>query len=230
MTPEEYVWSEYQRVVEPYVLPSGRLKAAAVMNLVIDMYSQPHRVYHTVGHLADVLRELTAWKRRLSAAEYLVAFAALVLHDAVYSIPPGDYSNEELSADLAGWFITSCGLSAVCDQSRVESAIEITEGHQPIDIVSLAVCWCDLAGFAKDTKTSERISQQIRDEYLSVYTIEQYEAGRRAFLTSYRSPFKTYLGASLHLKIRAFFLNRKANRQLDRELRELSIDSVQPTR
>lgn len=222
------VWREYYRVLDPHVQPNRRHLAEMALAEVIDEYNKPHRVYHSVDHLADVLRELRRWSNRLTEREYLEAFVGLLLHDVVYQIPAGDKSNEFLSAEWVLWFIRKCGLTFDhLNQIKVESAILKTEGHQPFDLMSLAVCWCDLWGFTRGSEASKTYSDKIRAEYLKACTSEQYEAGRRVFLTSYRSPFKTYPGAPISLRIKARLLNRKANKQLDRELAELSIDTIQ---
>lgn len=216
---EAIIWSEYVNEVEPYVRTRGG-KASSAMWYIIDQYSEPHRVYHYLDHLANVLTELRRWRWRLNDREYLTAFVALLLHDVIYEIPAVDRSNEDLSADWVSWFVQECGIRHAVDQDAAVRAIRITEGHQPTDLVSLAVCWCDLATFA-DPQKSKEASEKIAQEYLQVYTPEQYAEGRRKFLTSYRSPFKVYPDAPLSLRLRARRLNRKANRQLDRELAEL---------
>lgn len=219
---EETVWLEYERVVEPWIRRGNFHRAGGALDYVIEQYNQPHRVYHSVEHLADVLTALRRWRWRLSDVEYLMAFVALLLHDVEYHIPAKEQSNESLSKDWVEWFLAVVSLRIYVDRLTVEAAIKVTEGHQPTNLIELVVCWCDLAGFTKGTASVKAHSDKIRQEYLTAYTPEQYEAGRRAFLASYRNPFKTYPGASLSLRIRARWLNRKANRQLDRELAELN--------
>jgi predicted metal-dependent HD superfamily phosphohydrolase len=219
---EDRVWDEVERVLYPLVRYGKYSDTRAAVAEVIEAYYQPHRVYHFIDHLANVLEELRRWRFRLTDRQYLTAFVALLLHDKVYNIPAKNRTNEELSATWAGWFIEECGIAHLIEQADVESAIRITEGHQPDDLVSLVVCWCDLAGFAKGDAVSKESSDKIRREYLKVYSPEEYAEGRRAFLTSYRDPFKVYPGASRRLIRKARRLNRKANRQLDRELKELS--------
>lgn len=216
------VWEEYYSVVCPHVRSGMGTQARTAYAEVLDMYWEPHRVYHSIEHLAAVLTELNKWKWYLNERDYLTAFVALLLHDVVYNVPAAERSNEDLSATWVAWFIKECSISnQAIDQAEAERAIRITEGHQPDSLISLIVCWCDLAGFTKGTAASREYSEQIRQEYLKVYTPEEYEVGRRAFLTSYRDPFKLYPGASRYLRLRAWWKNRKANQQLDRELAEL---------
>lgn len=220
------VYAMFEDVVLPHV-PLGRRRAATnAMIDVIDQYMQAHRRYHYITHLESVLVELRRWRWRFSERDYLNAFIALLLHDVVYHIPVQDRSNEVLSAEWVKWFVGTCGLQRAVDSDLIERAILITEGHQPVDLVSLAVCWCDLAGFTKDDETSKRYSALIAEEYLQVCTPAEYEDGRRAFLASYRSPFKTYPGASRWLCWQARRKNVKANRQLDRELSELESEKT----
>jgi predicted metal-dependent HD superfamily phosphohydrolase len=223
--PKAFIWNEFYRVVYPHVPFKYHEKSVNAMAAVIDEYDSPHRVYHDVGHLADVLFELRnpRWSRLLPNGDYLTAFIALVLHDYIYEIPTTTgMSNEERSSLAGDWFIRECGLDEKVYFFAVEDAILATEGHQPFDLIDLVVCWCDLWGFTKDDATVDANSAKIREEYLKAYTVEEYEAGRRKFLESYRSPFKTYKGAPLRLRIHARILNRTANCHLDRELAELN--------
>lgn len=222
MNSEHVIRLQYRQMIEPYVPLSLRGSGQNAVEYVISQYAQPHRVYHSTSHLAHVLSELNhyRWDAWLSERDRLTACVALLLHDVVYDLEPNGVSNEDLSADWAGWFIRKCGLAI--DQQQVEAAIKATQGHQPTDIVSLVVCWCDLWGFTQSADVVKANSDKIRQEYLAVYTAEQFEAGRRVFLSSYRNPFKTYQGAPLWLRAKAHWLNHRANKHLKRELEELS--------
>lgn len=216
-----FVENEFERVVTSVLPPYRRNEAREAIRKVIAEYDKPHRVYHSVDHLAYALYTLQRWERRLSLSEYLTAFAALALHDYVYEIPAGDRSNEALSADAHEWFLRETALGGFVSAQSVRQAILATEGHNVATLIDLVVCWCDLWGLSRSRKVVESNGDKIRREYTQVYTDEEYSIGRRKFLESYSSPFKLYPSAPLRLRLNAAWLNFRANRHMNRELRTL---------
>ena len=69
---------------------------AAMVELALTHYRQPHRFYHDVAHVQEMMALSRTLKLDLSQAEEL----AVLWHDAVY-VPGADKSlNEKLSAKL----------------------------------------------------------------------------------------------------------------------------------
>lgn len=217
---DEYITDEWYRVLGEHVHPSSDV----VLHEILRKWNEPHRVYHKSDHLANALKVLRdKWYIRLTDREYKIAFIALLLHDYVYDIPPSPAgSNEVLSAYSTYWFLEETRLYVDPDlKSSVAQAILATEGHSNVrSLIDLVVCWCDLWNLAGPWKVAQRNGEAIRQEYMSVYTAEQWAEGRKKFLKSYRSPFHVYPGAPLRLRIQAKWLNLKANRNLDKEFRQ----------
>ena len=139
-------------------------------------YAEPHRRYHTVEHLADVLAridELASGREDL----FLVRLAAW-FHDAVYAIPVGQVSNEEASARLSIRTLSRVGLEQE-DLTQVARMVRITETHVPgaRDREGELLCDADLAILAAEPVAYNRYVEQIREEYAEVPE-EQFLAGR----------------------------------------------------
>lgn len=213
--------TEFERVVIPYVREDDETRARAALRKIIDEYSRPHRVYHSAVHLAGVLVQLRDWESRLTEDEYLTAFISLLLHDYVYEIPAGEKSNETLSGEAAVWFLRVTGLTDVVPIWDVKQAIFATEGYFIHNLVDMVVVWCDIWNLSRSKDIVEANSEKIRQEYMKVYSEEEYTAGRRKFLSTFRSPFRLYPNAPLRLRAQARLLNFRANRNMVRELRSL---------
>lgn len=222
VTPDEYIADEWERVLGNWVHPTSE----AVLQEILRKWNEPHRVYHKSDHLANALRILRErWYTKLTSREYKIAFIALLLHDYVYEIPNDTpWSNEERSAGVVHWFLEATRLDRLFNFEReIVQAILATEGHSNVrSEVDVAVCWCDLWNLAGPWEVAERNGEAIRQEYMKVYTQEEWAEGRKKFLKNYRSPFHTYPGAPLRLRLQARWLNLKANRNLDKEFRQTS--------
>ncbi len=161
---------------------------------IFERYSEPHRAYHTLGHIAYLLGMLTKYS---SLAENLPALQyAVFRHDEYYFTerrPKGMPSNEALSAAAADETLSRASRikgSNITMQLReeVHGFIMVTvhnpQTHPPktkdemlmadIDWSSLGWAWPD---FNKNIK-------KIRHEYSEEmgYSQEEFNAGRLAFL------------------------------------------------
>ena len=75
---------------------------------LVAAYTEPHRHYHTLGHLAECLAEFDAV--RFLAQEAATIETALWFHDAVYD--PHAPDNEARSAELAAICLTAAAVPA----------------------------------------------------------------------------------------------------------------------
>jgi predicted metal-dependent HD superfamily phosphohydrolase len=179
---------------------------------LITRYSEPHRHYHTTGHLLQVLTMID----QLAGDHdlFLVQLAAWY-HDAVYAIPAGQVSNEEASARLALRELSRVGLEQE-DLNQVARLVRLTETHLPgpRDLEGELLCDADLSILASDPAGYADYVAAVRAEYAALPE-EEFLAGRLAVLTQLadREIFRTAKGRQL---------NDAAQANLTREITELS--------
>lgn len=141
-------------------------------------WREPHRSYHGVQHLTEVL---DAVDRLADAAQDSAAVRlAAWFHDAVYDGRPGD--DEEASAVLAGEVLSGLGVprprvDEVARLVRLTATHEVATGDRNGEVLSDA----DLAVLAADPDRYARYSSGVQSEYAHV-PVEAFRAGRAAVL------------------------------------------------
>lgn len=160
-------------------VPSG---SDPVLRLLVGRYSEPHRRYHTLHHVADVLEHVD---ELITAGEPVVDPVAVELaawfHDAIYQ--PGGPDNEARSAQLATEALSGLGL----DTSRVERVADLvlaTARHVPDGPDAAVLCDADLAVLGRDREGYLRYARQIRSEW-SHLDDARYRRGRIAVLRGF---------------------------------------------
>ncbi|GAB0106942.1 hypothetical protein JMUB6875_59320 [Nocardia sp. JMUB6875] len=155
-------------------------QAQAVGEDLVRRYSEPHRRYHTVDHLAamlTVIDDLAADAEDLDAVRYAAFF-----HDAVYAMDGGD--NEEASARLAETTLPALGIEpeTVAEVARL---VRLTGGHHPdpADRNGAVLCDADLAILAADESSYAAYTAAVRAEYAHVPD-DLFRAGRAAVLAA----------------------------------------------
>ncbi|MVU76715.1 metal-dependent phosphohydrolase [Nocardia sp. ET3-3] len=155
-------------------------QAHAVGEDLIRRYSEPHRRYHTVDHLAAMLAvidDLAADAEDLDAVRYAAFF-----HDAVYNMDGTD--NEEASARLAETTLPALGIDedTVAEVARL---VRLTGGHHPdpADRNGAVLCDADLAILAADPTAYAAYTAAVRAEYAHVPD-ELFRSGRAAVLSA----------------------------------------------
>jgi predicted metal-dependent HD superfamily phosphohydrolase len=180
-------------LVEHWVAIVGEAGRAAGRDL-ISRYGEPHRRYHDVRHLNDVLNavdELAADARDADAVRLAAWF-----HDAVYATAGTGgatsggmeggtesgaesgttgaadapaVSNEEASARLAEVVLARFGLPAglVAETARL---VRLTETHTapPDDANAAVLCDADLAILAAEPERYAAYAEAVREEYRAV--------------------------------------------------------------
>jgi predicted metal-dependent HD superfamily phosphohydrolase len=151
-------------------------------------YAEPHRRYHDLAHVRQVVRDAVALTEGRDRA--LVALAAWA-HDVVYEGRPG--ADERASAAWARARLTEAGLAAA-DVARVEGLVLATADHTapPGDRAAQALLDADLAILAAGPEEYERYRRAVRAEYAHV-TDDQWRAGRAAVLRSLLAKDPLYL-------------------------------------
>jgi predicted metal-dependent HD superfamily phosphohydrolase len=162
-----------------------------------DAYAEPHRVYHTAAHVADVLAlydevaDSVGWR---SPAE---VYVASVFHDAVYV--PGARDNETRSAAWA----RRAGLPV--DSDRVAALIELTAKHgtlasREVDRDAALFVDCDMAILGASADTFDSYDAAIAREY-SLLPHDVYRTGRRAFLTRLANAPRIFQSNYFHVRL-----------------------------
>ena len=144
---------------------------------VISAWSEPHRRYHDLAHLAAVLGlvgELAG-----AAADPDAVRLAAWYHDIAYD--PERTDNEEVSAGRA-----RAGLRGLVPEERiteVERLVLLTAGHDPApdDANGAVLCDADLAVLASPPDAYARYASAVRQEYGHL-SDEEFTAGRIAVL------------------------------------------------
>jgi predicted metal-dependent HD superfamily phosphohydrolase len=153
--------------------PTSRTEWSAL----VAAWSEPHRRYHDLAHLAAVLGivgELAG-----AAADPDAVRLAAWYHDAVYD--PTRSDNEEVSAARA-----RAGLRGLVDDARiaeVERLVLLTAGHdaEPGDANGAVLCDADLAVLAGPPESYAAYASAVREEYGHLPD-EVFAAGRAAVL------------------------------------------------
>ena len=139
--------------------PSGAIDAT--YRDLADRYSEPHRAYHTLDHVADCLRRLDEVRPRLTRPDE--AELALWFHDAVYD--PRRADNEAQSAALAAGALRALGMTEEA-AGRVADLIRLT-AHRATDLTGdrALVCDIDLAILGAEPPAFKAYDAAIRREY-----------------------------------------------------------------
>ena len=147
---------------------------------VLTRWTEPHRRYHDVRHLAAVLDgvDLLAGEAENPDACRLAAW----FHDAVYDPRSGD--NEERSAALAAETLTALQVPPGT-VTEVVRLVRLTRTHDVAhgDVNGAVVCDADLAVLAGGPEEYAAYVQAVREEYAHVPDAE-FAAGRAGVLRS----------------------------------------------
>jgi predicted metal-dependent HD superfamily phosphohydrolase len=152
--------------------PTSRTEWAAL----VAAWSEPHRRYHDLAHLAAVLGLVGELG---GAADPDAVRLAAWYHDVVYD--PRRTDNEEISAQRA-----RAGLRGLVDDGRaaeVERLVLLTSGHDPApeDPNGAVLCDADLAVLAAPAESYAAYASAVRTEYGHL-SDEEFTAGRTAVL------------------------------------------------
>jgi len=144
---------------------------------VVAAWSQPHRRYHALPHLAAVLG--TVAELADSAADPAAVALAAWYHDVVYD--PLRADNEQASAERARAGLR--GLVPDATVAEVERLVLLTAGHDPVpdDADGAVLCDADLAVLAGPPEAYAAYASAVREEYAH-HSDADFTAGRIAVL------------------------------------------------
>jgi predicted metal-dependent HD superfamily phosphohydrolase len=166
-------------VIHPVYPLDGDVAAGTGADL-LRRWSEPHRHYHTISHLALMLDVID--RHAELADDALAVRLAAWFHDAVYDPRAGD--NERQSADLAREALDG---SPVRLADEVVRLVLLTKDHEADtrDRNGALLCDADLAILASDPDVYARYAAAVREEYAFVPD-ELFRAGRAAVLRQIR--------------------------------------------
>ena len=159
-------------------------------------YSEPHRHYHTLDHIAACLGWLDHYRHL--AADPLCLELALWAHDVIYD--PRASDNEARSAD---WFAQQFADSTLTDQQRArvhELILATIHPHPPTDPDMALLQDIDLSILGADAELYDRYEGWIRQEYEFVPEAA-FRKGRSAVLESFLDQGVIYHTAELREKL-----------------------------
>jgi predicted metal-dependent HD superfamily phosphohydrolase/GNAT superfamily N-acetyltransferase len=141
------------------VTPTGHPQP--VYQELVSRYSEPHRHYHDLRHIAECLSEFDA--ARKLAGEPVAVELAIWFHDAIYDTHASD--NEERSAELAKRCIVEAGGSVDLAKS-VAVLVLATKAHDPsLHLDAPLLVDVDLSILGQRKERFEEYEAQIRREY-----------------------------------------------------------------
>jgi predicted metal-dependent HD superfamily phosphohydrolase len=145
---------------------------------LLTRWSQPHRLYHCLGHLVAVLDHIE--KLAGYAADPDAVLLAAWFHDAVYR--PDLTENEERSARLAERALPGAGVAADL-AAEVARLVRLTVSHDPApgDSNGEVLCDADLAVLAGAPSAYAAYAAAVREEYAFVPD-DVFRQGRAAVL------------------------------------------------
>lgn len=145
---------------------------------LLDRWSEPHRRYHNLDHLAAVLAVVDRYADLAVDAD-AVRLAAW-FHDAVYD--PTAWDNEERSAQLAEAELAGRAAGRAAETGRL---VRLTAGHTvgAGDANGALLTDADLAILAAAPADYDRYAKAVRAEYAHVPD-DAFRAGRAAVLAA----------------------------------------------
>ncbi len=144
---------------------------------IINLYDEPHRFYHTLQHIQEVLKSLND----ADLLKHDELFLTAIFHDIVYH--PKSRTNEEDSADL---FMKKAKDSSLTSEQKqhIKQLILDTKTHKPTVKLSEEFIAADLAIFNAPFGKLLNYETQIFKEFQSVDFLE-YKPKRIEVLKKY---------------------------------------------
>ncbi len=129
-------------------------------------YAEPHRRYHSRGHIEACLKELAAVPG-LSDQDRRLLTWALWWHDAIYDPTRGD--NEEASAELARRDLPALGATQE-EVDEVARLVLLTKGHsvEAEDRLGALMVSIDLSVLGGEPRAYDAYAAGVRHEYAHV--------------------------------------------------------------
>lgn len=157
-------------------------RALSVYRKVEEAYAQPHRHYHTLRHIEQMLEAAEAYFPDIDRK----VLWAIWFHDVIWI--PGNFdksalgANEQLSADYAGRALKALGWRDRF-QYEVSDLVLLTVRHRAKSRNGQILCDLDLLSLAADPEVFDANTLQLRKEH-PMLSDALWEQGRGAFCDS----------------------------------------------
>lgn len=153
-------------------------KIKANPNMLLEMWNESHRSYHSLKHLYDLfsLIEADYYSNKFDKKTYENLLLTAIFHDIIYVPTAND--NEEKSADF---FHSLCVEKNSTDILNIKQAILDTKTHEGNNPLSVIFNKYDMNIVERDIDSLLEWERGIREEYSS-YSDEDYKFGRTKFL------------------------------------------------
>lgn len=159
------------------ILDSWNIKAD--VNMLLGMWNESHRHYHTLDHLNDLVDQINAYRENTNCSkkEYEKLLITALFHDIVYD--PMKSNNEEMSAD----FFLDCCQSKNQDIEDIKNAILETKTHTSTSKLSSIFNEFDMKILERGYNDLLEWEKGIYEEFKG-YGSDVYKQGRIKFLES----------------------------------------------
>ncbi|MEP6923276.1 MAG: hypothetical protein ABI954_02320 [Pyrinomonadaceae bacterium] len=184
-----------------------------VFNSLVTLYSEPHRAYHNLKHIHNLLGWAENWREQIN--DFRTMGFAIWFHDAIYQ--PRHNDNEEQSANLAAARLKY--LKILDPQiATVRQMILATKTHDLTNLDSDGKLFLDLdlSILGADASAYQAYSRAIRREYNFVPE-PLYRTGRQRILQNFVARDFIYSTVPCREKFES-----QARENIQREIVELS--------
>lgn len=158
---------------------SDSILQAALWDEIEFNYSTPHRHYHNLTHLDNLLEELRPYKEEFISWDAIVF--AIAYHDLIYN--PTRIDNEEVSAIKAMHRLHAIGFPDI-PRELCKQFILATTDHKPGSTETNLFLDADISILGKKPNIYLEYTKNIRKEY-SAYNDEQFRHARKKLLTEW---------------------------------------------
>ncbi len=157
----------------------NKWKIKCDINVLLAMWNESHRFYHTLDHLNNLIDQIDNDKSKLSEIEYEKLIICALFHDCIYE--PIKSDNEEKSAEF---FINCCVDKSNPDIQDIKQMILDTKTHQSNTKLSEIFNRYDMSVVEGDFDELLKWENGIRAEFVPHYGADKYKIGRISFLKS----------------------------------------------
>lgn len=156
-------------------------------------YSEPHRAYHDLTHIAELLRWFDTIVDAIGWRDPRAVYDAILFHDAIYDPLATHGTNEVRSAELA----TQHGASATTRDMILLTARHGCIVRDDVDADAALFLDSDTAILGASPPAFDAYDAAIATEYRAV-PADAYRTGRRGFLASMLARPRLFLTDYFH--------------------------------